>query len=132
MKHNLFPYLILTIIVALVLVACTFGQTPPALSAAQSQDTQLPAELPVTGEEPATEPPLNLAGPPPELGDTLLWVDGGLLVYIPPGEFIMGHGGEDNPEHVAFLDDFWIYRTEVTNRMYLRCMVMGECFPSCG
>jgi hypothetical protein len=63
------------------------------------------------------------------LGDTIRWVDGSLLVYIPPGEFIMGHGGEDNPEHPAYLDGFWIYRTEVTNRMYLRCMAMGACSP---
>ena len=130
MKHNLFPYLILTIIVALVLVACTFGQTAPELSATPTPDAQPPDNPPPPVDpEPATDAPLNLAGPQPELGDTLLWVDGSLLVYIPPGEFIMGHGGEDNPEHVAFLDDFWIYRTEVTNRMYLRCMAMGECSP---
>jgi hypothetical protein len=41
----------------------------------------------------------------------------------------MGLGSEDNPEHVVNLDGFWIYRTEVTNRMYLRCMAMGECSP---
>jgi len=113
--------------VALAVAACTLGQTPPALSAEQPQVTQLPDKLPVTGQEPTTESLLNLAGPQPEPGDTLLWVDGSLLVYIPPGEFLMGHGGEDNPEHTAYLDGFWIYRTEVTNSMYLRCMMMGEC-----
>jgi len=69
-----------------------------------------------------------------EAGDTLLWVDGSLLVYIPPGKFIMGHDddnndNDDNPEHTVYVDGFWIYRTEVTNRMYLQCMVMGACPP---
>lgn len=63
----------------------------------------------------------------PELGDTKRWNDGGLLVYIPPGEFIMGSDGEDNPEHAVYLSGFWIYRTEVTNSMYLYCMAMGDC-----
>jgi len=80
-------------------------------------------------QDSSTEAPIDLAGPSPELGDTLLWVDGSLLVYIPPGEFTMGHGGEDDPEHTTYLDGFWIYRTEVTNSMYLRCMMMGECSP---
>ncbi len=65
----------------------------------------------------------------PELGSTVRWIDSSLLVYIPPGEFTMGHDGEDNPEHSVFLDGFWIYRTEVTNRMYLNCMAMGKCSP---
>ena len=129
MKYKLFSYSALTVMVVLVLVACTLGQTAPGLPATQTPDAQPPDAPPPVGQEPATEAPLDLAGPQPKLGDTLLWVDGSLLVYIPPGEFIMGHGGEDNPEHVAYLDDFWIYRTEVTNHMYLRCMVMGECSP---
>lgn len=126
MKHN---YFVLFMILVLMLTACTLGQTAPGLSTTQLPETQPPDDLPSTGQEPVTDAPLDLAGPPPELGDTLLWVDGSLLVYIPPGEFIMGHGGEDNPEHAAYLDGFWIYRTEVTNSMYLRCMMMGECSP---
>jgi formylglycine-generating enzyme required for sulfatase activity len=119
----------LVVSVVLIMLACTLGQTPPGLSA-----TQVPVAVPVTGltpvgQEPAAEEQHNLPGPLPEPGDTLPWVDGSLLVYIPPGEFIMGNNGEDNPEHMVYLDGFWIYRTEVTNRMYLRCMAMGECSP---
>ncbi len=62
-----------------------------------------------------------------EPSDTLRWVDGSLLVYIPPGEFIMGHDGDDSPEHAVYVDGFWIYRTEVTVSMYMRCVAMGEC-----
>jgi formylglycine-generating enzyme required for sulfatase activity len=125
MKNKIFSFITFTMMVVFLLAACNFPRPfslqPPDV---QSPDTPSPAV-----PEPAVEAPLNLAGPSPEPGDTLLWVDASLLVYIPPGEFIMGHGGEDNPEHTAFLDGFWIYRTEVTNRMYLRCMAMGECSP---
>ena len=129
MNHRFFSHTAVILIVVLFLVACTLGRTPPEPSTTQSQDTQTPTRLSEIAQEPATTSPLNLAGPPPELGDTLSWVDGSLLVYIPPGEFVMGHSGEDNPEHEVYLDGFWIYRTEVTNSMYLRCMMMGKCSP---
>lgn len=80
-------------------------------------------------QETVTEVPQAVEASPPEPGSTLRWIDSSLLVYIPPGEFIMGQDGEDNPEHAVFLDGFWIYRTEVTNRMYLNCMAMGKCSP---
>jgi formylglycine-generating enzyme required for sulfatase activity len=68
--------------------------------------------------------------PQPEPGETLPWIDGSLLVYIPPGEFLMGDGDSgDHPEHMVFLDGFWIYRTEVTYNMYLNCMASGRCSP---
>jgi hypothetical protein len=123
MNHKYFSYSSFAMMVALVLVACTFGQTSPGLSA-----TEPPVVQPAAPDI-VTEVPIDLVGPPPELGDTLSWIDGSLLVYIPPGEFIMGHSGEDNPEHTTYLDGFWIYRTEVTNSMYLRCIAMGECSP---
>ncbi len=125
MKDKIISFNILFMSVVFVLAACSlpnsFTSQPPDAQALDSSSSEQ--------EEPAADAPLNLAGPSPELGDTLPWVDASLLVYIPPGEFIMGHGGEDNPEHVVFLDGFWIYRTEVTNRMYLRCMIAGECSP---
>ena len=80
-------------------------------------------------EDIATESPIPVQTLPPELGSTLRWIDSSILVYIPPGEFIMGHDGQDNPEHAFFLDGYWIYRTEVTNRMYLNCIGMGKCSP---
>ncbi len=129
MLHKLFSYSVFATTLMLLLTACTLGQTPPGLSPTPTTEVQPPDDQPPVSQEQATDEPLNLAGPPPELGDTLTWVDGSLLVYIPPGEFIMGHGGEDNPEHAAYLDGFWIYRTEVTNSMYLRCMLLGECSP---
>jgi formylglycine-generating enzyme required for sulfatase activity len=82
-----------------------------------------------TSEDIATESPIPAQTLPPEPGSTLRWIDSSLLVYIPPGEFIMGHDGDDNPEHAVYLDGYWIYRTEVTNRMYLNCVGMGKCSP---
>ena len=68
---------------------------------------------------------INLAGP--DIGTIMEWVDGSVLVHIPAGEFTMGYGGQDNPEHIVSLRDFWIYRTEVTNRMYAACVSTGKC-----
>jgi formylglycine-generating enzyme required for sulfatase activity len=58
-----------------------------------------------------------------ELGDTV-------MVFVPAGTFEMGSdSGQDDeqPSHTVYLDDFWIDRTEVTNGMYLVCVVAGEC-----
>jgi formylglycine-generating enzyme required for sulfatase activity len=62
-------------------------------------------------------------------GAKLGWYDDSTLVYVPSGIFLMGHGGEDNPVHEVFLDDFWIYQTEVTNGMYGLCVSAGYCTP---
>ena len=59
---------------------------------------------------------------------SLRWYDGSTLVYVPAGAFPMGvTGGEDNPLHQVLLDDFWIYKTEVTNGMYGVCVAAGAC-----
>ncbi len=83
----------------------------------------------VPTQDVATDEPVEVEVSPPEPGSTLRWIDSSLLVYIPPGEFVMGHEGDDNPEHIVYLSGFWIYRTEVTNRMYLNCMAKGKCSP---
>jgi hypothetical protein len=59
----------------------------------------------------------------------MVWVDGSVLVFVPGGEFIMGAGGDDNPETIVNLSGFWIYRTKVTNRLYALCIAAGECTP---
>jgi formylglycine-generating enzyme required for sulfatase activity len=61
-------------------------------------------------------------------GSKTHWYDTSTLIYVPPGEFDMGiPGGADNPEHRVLLDDFWIYKTEVTNAMYAACVSAGGC-----
>jgi len=56
------------------------------------------------------------------------------LLFIPSGEFVMGSDpgepyfwGAEVPKHTVYLDSFWIYRTEVTNRMYRPCVEDGKC-----
>jgi formylglycine-generating enzyme required for sulfatase activity len=142
MKKKLSNRLIILFSLGLM-IACNLP-TGASISATQSQDTQTPANLELSTEVPidATAELPGLDGTPnpqggsspidvpqPEPGDTMSWVDGSTLVYIPPGEFLMGLGAEDDPEHEVYLDGFWIYRTEVTNSMYSRCVAMGKCSP---
>jgi eukaryotic-like serine/threonine-protein kinase len=69
-------------------------------------------------------------------------VDGMEQVYVPAGEFIMGsddpeakktiEGGRaypENPQHVVYLDGYWIDKYEVTNAQYALCVEAGDCEP---
>jgi formylglycine-generating enzyme required for sulfatase activity len=105
-------------ILPILLAACAPGTPSPEPAA-----TEPPAAPPLA------EAPIELAGPPMEIGSRFRYVDGSMLVAVPAGEFLMGYGGFDNPEHTVFLSDFWIYRTEVTNGMYARCVQLGGCTP---
>lgn len=57
--------------------------------------------------------------------------DGMLQVYVPEGEFLMGRGevykNADSPQHLVYLDAFWMDKYEVSNAMYLKCMQTGGC-----
>ncbi len=60
--------------------------------------------------------------------------NGMTMVYIPAGEFLMGSDDSDpaaepdeKPQHLVFLNAFWIDRTEVTQAMYARCIHSGSC-----
>jgi serine/threonine-protein kinase len=63
-------------------------------------------------------------------------------VYVPAGEFLMGSEAEDArktteggvaypeiPEHMVYLDGFWIDKHEVTNGQYALCVQAGACEP---
>lgn len=57
-------------------------------------------------------------------------VDGMPQVFVPEGEFEMGKPGEpdfDSPEHLVYLDAFWIDKVEVSNAMYEACVEAGAC-----
>ncbi len=61
-------------------------------------------------------------------------VDGAEMVFVPSGEFTMGSGDDDpdadsdeKPQHTVYLDAFWIYKTEVTNAQYRKCVEVGAC-----
>jgi len=98
--------------------------------------TSTPA--PPTATPRPTEMPTPV-GPPAEanIGDT--WTspkDGMVMVYVPAGQFLMGSrdtpSQADNPQHTAYLDAYWIDRTEVTNAQYRKCVEAGVCQqPGC-
>ncbi|MCL4257348.1 MAG: formylglycine-generating enzyme family protein [Anaerolineales bacterium] len=60
---------------------------------------------------------------------------GNVQVRIPAGEFIMGsdlaqawgRGVDTLPERSVYLEEYWISRTQVTNRQYARCVAVGAC-----
>lgn len=62
-------------------------------------------------------------------------IDGAEIVFIPAGEFLMGSDasidpyfyGAEAPQHRVSLDEYWIYRTEVTNAMYQKCVEAQAC-----
>jgi len=58
--------------------------------------------------------------------------DGMTQVYVPEGEFIMGHNGnpdlKEYPQHPIYLDAFWMDKVEVTNAMYEKCVTSGKCY----
>lgn len=59
-------------------------------------------------------------------------VDNAIYVYIPSGEFLMGSPegigkSDESPQHIVYLDTFWIMQTEVTNAQYARCVSAGVC-----
>jgi formylglycine-generating enzyme required for sulfatase activity len=78
---------------------------------------------------PLTPPLCNAAGQTWESP-----IDGGVLVCVPAGAFLMGAAETDpqakdveRPQHTVTLDAFWIDRTEVTNAQYERCVQAGAC-----
>ena len=53
--------------------------------------------------------------------------DGMVMVYVPAGDFLMGSTDDDRdarddekPQHMVYLDAYWIDKTEVTNTMFQR------------
>jgi serine/threonine-protein kinase len=74
-------------------------------------------------ENPLTTPTLTGT---PHIGSTQVsGKDGMILLYVPAGEFTMGAADSDSqaqslekPQHIVYLDAFWIDRTEVTNAMF--------------
>jgi formylglycine-generating enzyme required for sulfatase activity len=99
-----------------------------------------PTLVPPTSAPATSVPPTSVSEPTPGAGDT--WTrpaDGAEMVYVPPGEFLMGSADSDpdafpgeGPQHTVYLDAFWIDRTEVTNAQYRKCVEAGGCEePKC-
>lgn len=109
---------------SMVLAACGGDGGAPTEAA-----TQVPAIEP--GAVPATDAPaivpIDLAGPPMEVGSLYSYVDGSILAAVPGGPFVMGYNFFDNLEREVVVGDFWIYTNEVTNAQYGLCVALGQC-----
>jgi len=116
--------IMLAVFLSLVFVLASCGTPTPEVITVVVTATDLPAT-----EAPATVPtqplaPVSLGGP--QGGETIKWIDGSVLVYIPAGTFSMGYGG-DAPVHSVSLGGYWIQQTKVTNQMYTLCVQAGVC-----
>ncbi|MFQ5615595.1 MAG: bifunctional serine/threonine-protein kinase/formylglycine-generating enzyme family protein, partial [Anaerolineales bacterium] len=116
-----------------------------AAQTVQAELTQTARFVPPT--ETSTPTPTPSPEPSPGLGTTLISPkDDMTIVFIPAGEFIRGltqdhietflslcsecerqQFQDAEPSHLAYLDAFWIYETEVTNEMYQKCVDAGLC-----
>lgn len=120
-----FRYVIAALALTLAFILSSCDTTTP---------TPVVIVITATSQPPMTEPPAEptaalapvaLAGPKP--GEKMKWVDGSSLVYVPFSEFIMGNDDFNAPVHKVTLDEYWIYQTKVTNRMYAQCVAVGAC-----
>ncbi len=122
-----------SIVVFLAILAACSPQSPSTqLPPPPSPGAQPPPAQPSASQPPVSQPsaaasaqPVSL--PAPQAGTVMLWMDGSQLVFVPGGEFVMGADGQDNPKHTVTLSDYWIQRTEVTNREYALCIKLGQC-----
>lgn len=118
----------LALLFLILLGACAPATTPVPTQAPPPEASEVPASSSSSSEGVSSPTPvLSLEGPPMAVGSKFTYIDGSILVAVPAGEFIMGHGGPDNPEHKVSLSEFWIYAAKVTNRMYGLCVNAAKC-----
>jgi formylglycine-generating enzyme required for sulfatase activity len=123
MKNVRYMIFAMTLTVTLLLSAC--GTPTPEVVTVVVTATSEPAT-----EVPAAEPTAAVAAVAisgPQSGETMTWLDGSTLIYIPAGDFTMGDNGFDAPAHTVTLDGYWIQQTTVTNQMYEQCVKAGGC-----
>jgi formylglycine-generating enzyme required for sulfatase activity len=112
-----FVSLMLEVTVLTMLVSACGGGSMPTSSATQVPVADTPSLVPV-----------DLAGPPMQVGSLYTYVDGSILAAIPGGPFLMGYNNyAQGKEHQVTLSDYWIYTNEVTNEQYALCLSAGNC-----
>lgn len=103
--------------------SCAPASTPTATAVPPTVAVS-PTAQPTASEAP-TLAPVALAGP--QAATSMAWLDGAVLLYVPAGNFTMGTGITSTPEKTIYLDGYWIYETDVTNKMYAQCVSTGNC-----
>lgn len=97
--------------------------------------TSMPTDTPKPTATPEPTHTLTPTETQPQFEVRVNEIDQAELIRIPAGEFIMGVNAEDDPlfwgaegpAHLVTVDEYWIYRTEVTNGMYQRCVADKQC-----
>jgi formylglycine-generating enzyme required for sulfatase activity len=101
--------LLVIILTSALVTTCDTNPTSPA------QETTAP---PVDQTEEATRTPYQR--PPEGIGLTMISDKNNMvMVFVPAGEFEMGiDSSREGPIRTIYLDEFWIYKTEVSNAMF--------------
>jgi len=107
------------LLLCLLLLTCSLGRLLTSVSAAEPNLESNFIYLPVTFSQWEWKPV------------------SGEMIYIPPGEFLMGcdpahNAGDDCPPrelplHTVYLDGYYIDKVEVTNAYYAMCVEAGVC-----
>lgn len=124
----------LIVLLSLLLVAFSKWQRRQAIRHGQAIATAeiIAAQATATAEI-TTAQPIARAMAPVLAG---LEADTGMkMVYVPPGDFIMGSPDnlryeDEHPQHTVRLGPYWIDKTEVTAAQYRRCVIERECGPA--
>jgi formylglycine-generating enzyme required for sulfatase activity len=122
MKQARYIVLAFTLTIIFILSACA-PTTPETLVVVVTATGEASTQAPTVESAPVLAP-VALGGP--GSAESMKWIDGSVLVYIPAGEFAMG----DNiygAKHSVNLSGYWIQQTKVTNRMYEQCVRAGVC-----
>jgi formylglycine-generating enzyme required for sulfatase activity len=127
----------LVVIVILAGMALAATPTPKAggwgFTTDSGDETPGPTGTPVMGPTPTARSVLDVS-----LGDTQTRaIDDMEMVFVPGGEFQMGSTDADQnahddekPQHIVYLDAYWMDRYEVSNAQYRQCVVAGACQAS--
>jgi formylglycine-generating enzyme required for sulfatase activity len=116
-------------------ITLTPTATPTPEPSPSTTNTVSPTASPTIPPTPTPKPSPTVLPTSTEVGFLQNAKDNAELIYIPPGEFMMGsdpkndpyYWGAEAPMHRVSLDGYWIYRTEVTNSMYMACVEEKAC-----
>lgn len=122
------------IILSTILFVVAACQTTPSPVAPTMPATMIP--LATATSAPATETPQPVAAatttPSPSFQTKISASDGMMQILIPDGVLFMGgmdvyRESDELPPHEVKINAFWIDQVEVTNGMYLLCVLDGVC-----
>jgi formylglycine-generating enzyme required for sulfatase activity len=105
-------------------VAIATTEVPAQTLTSTNAHTMMSTEIPI--ETQTLKPTFGIGS------EMLNPIDGAEMVYVPEGEFTVGSEESyalvrEGPEHIVFIDSYWIYKYEVTNEEFRQCIEFGAC-----